>query len=115
MKTVYYILDRELPGFLSKVNLVFSALIGRPKHEGQLKKAFVLMPILQNITKKNIIYSLLSSPMLAHWFLYRIFKLPRVLNPIFYIGGLINSIYYILDRELPGFLSKVNLVFSLRP
>ena len=31
--------------------------------------------------------------MLAHSFLYRIFKLPRVLNPIFYIGGLINSIY----------------------
>ena len=50
--------------------------------------------------------------MLAHSFLYRIFKLPRVLNPIFYIGGLINSIYYILDGELPGFLSKVNLVFA---
>ena len=29
----------------------FSALIGRPKHEGQLIKAFVLMPILQSITK----------------------------------------------------------------
>ena len=29
--------------------------------------------------------------MLAHSFLYRIFKLPGVLNPIFYIGGLINS------------------------
>ena len=25
------------------------------------------------------------------------------------------QVYYILDRELPGFLSKVNLVFSLRP
>ena len=25
------------------------------------------------------------------------------------------DLYYILDRELPGFLSKVNLVFSLRP
>ena len=43
--------------------LCFSALIGRPKHEGQLKKAFVLMPILQSITKKNIICSLLSPPM----------------------------------------------------
>ena len=35
--------------------------------------------------------------MLAHSFLYRIFKLPRVLNPIFYIGGLIKSITQPLD------------------
>ena len=42
----------------------FSALVGRPKHGGQLKKAFVLMPIPQSIKKKkNITYSLSSPPM----------------------------------------------------
>ena len=27
----------------------------------------------------------------------------------------VKVVYYILDRDIPGFLSKVNLVFSLRP
>ena len=49
--------------------------------------------------------------MVAHSFLYQIFKLPRVLNPIFYIGGLINSIYipefvYICSLEFLSFTSS---------
>ena len=43
---------------------------------------------------------------LAHLFLYRIFKLPQVLNLIFQIGRVINSIYMII---------RVLLVGSTRP
>ena len=37
---------------------------------------------------------------LAHSFLYRTFKLPLVLNPIFNIGGLINSVYFNIVQPL---------------
>ena len=61
------------------------------------------MPIPQKAYKKNIIVprefeNPIKKLVLAHSFLYRIFKLPRVLNPIFYIDGLINSIYLIISK-----------------
>ena len=52
--------------------------------------------------------------MLAHSFLYRIFKLPWVLNLIFNIGGLINSIIFCRNAHFDVILKSNYIFFANR-
>ena len=43
-------------------------------------------------------------------FLYRIYHLPRFINPIFQMEQLINSIYYMFGGKIPLFIQQIKSV-----